>query len=85
VLEVAATTSQAMCILTWRLNPKFRRVRNRDNIGTIKGGSSACDFNRALLARNSVAHKDNRPVMAGNEMSPVRNLFNSDIDQITNF
>ena len=74
-----------MCILTWRLNSKFRRVRNRDNIGTVEGGTGACDFNGALLARNSVAHKDNRPVMAGDEMPPVRNLLNSDIDQITNF
>jgi hypothetical protein len=32
-----------------------------------------------------VSDKDNRPFMAGDEMSTMRDFFDSDIDQITNF
>jgi hypothetical protein len=85
VLEVAASTPQAMCVLTWRLNSKLGWLRDGNYICAIKGGASACNFDSALLAGNSVSYKDNRPVVTGYEMSSVRDLFNSDIEQITSF
>jgi hypothetical protein len=85
VLKVATATPQAMSVLTWWVNSEFRWLRYRNNIGTVEGRASAGYFDSALLAGNSVSHKNNCPVVAGNEMSPVCDLFNSDIDQITNF
>jgi hypothetical protein len=85
VLKVATSTSKAMCVLTWWVNSKLGRLRYRNDICAIEGGASACNFDSALLTGNSVSHKDNCPVVAGNKMSPVRDLFNRDIDQFTNF
>jgi hypothetical protein len=85
MLEVAASTPQAMCVLTWRLNSKLGWLRDGNYICAIKGGASACNFDSALLAGNSVSYKDNRPVVTGYEMSSVRDLFNSYIEQITSF
>jgi hypothetical protein len=85
MLEVATSTPQAVRVLTWRINSELGWLRYGNYICAIKGGASACDFDSALLAGNSVSHKNNSPVVTGYEMSPVRDLFNSDIDQITNF
>jgi hypothetical protein len=60
-------------------------LRDGNYICAIKGGASACNFDSALLAGNSVPYKDNCPVVTGYEMSSVRDLFNSDIEQITSF
>jgi hypothetical protein len=80
MLKVATSAPQAVCVLTRRLNPELGWLRYRNNICAVEGGTGTCNFDSAQFARNSVSHKDNRPVMTGDEVSPMRDLFNSDID-----
>jgi hypothetical protein len=74
-----------MSKLAGSLYTKFGRVGNTDNIGTVKGGACTCDFNCALFPWNSVPHENYSSVVAGDEVSPMRDLFNTQFDQITDF
>jgi hypothetical protein len=58
---------------------------NFNYIGSVKGRSGACDFNCASLPRNCMSHKYDGTIVAGDEMSPMRHFFNSDLDEISSF
>jgi hypothetical protein len=56
-----------------------------NDIGTVKGRAGTCDFNGASLPRNCMSNKYDGTVVAGDEMSPVRHLFNCDLNEISGF
>jgi hypothetical protein len=74
-----------MGIATRSFDPIWRRFNNLNDIATIKGLTRAGNFNNYAFTWNSMANKEDRAFMSGNEMAAVSHFFNGSCELFAHF